>query len=315
MEILKSDGTPLISVVLPVYNAERTIAEAIDSILNQSYTNFELIIFNDGSSDSSDRIIRSYSDRRIRYVVNESNKGLIYTLNEGIKMSHGKYIARMDADDISFPERFMKQIAILENNPNVIVCGTLIEYFGEELKCISPLFPCTSNENKERLLLEVCFAHPTVMIRHSIFGDFNILYNENYVSSEDYKLWIDISDCGDFYNIQEKLLKYRVSNSQISNRAKPNQIKNSVKCRREYLRKILGEDIDLPLQINFSTIHRMRRYAGRNKYLLPILYMSLDKYNIVSFLLFLVSLDWLDFELSLNMRILARFFIRKSSLL
>ena len=119
----------LVSVILPAYNAQDTIAESIDSILNQSFRDFELIVINDGSTDATEKVIAQYDDSRIRYFANPGNQGLIYTLNRGLELSQGKYIARMDADDISLPARFEKQVRILEEHPEIIVCGPLIKVF------------------------------------------------------------------------------------------------------------------------------------------------------------------------------------------
>lgn len=116
----------LISVVLPAYNVQDTIGESIDSILSQTFTDFELIIINDGSQDNTEEVIHAYSDKRIRYYRNEKNEGLIYTLNRGLDLAQGKYIARMDADDVSLPTRFEKQVKVMEESPNIVVCGTQI---------------------------------------------------------------------------------------------------------------------------------------------------------------------------------------------
>ena len=120
----------LISVVLPAYNVQDTIGESIDSILSQTFTDFELIIINDGSQDNTEEVIHAYSDKRIRYYRNEKNEGLIYTLNRGLDLAQGKYIARMDADDVSLPTRFEKQVKVMEESPNIVVCGTQIILFG-----------------------------------------------------------------------------------------------------------------------------------------------------------------------------------------
>ena len=107
---------PLVSVLMAVYNGEKYLLEAIESILNQTYTNFEFLIINDGSTDSTEEIILSYSDQRIRYIKNEQNLKLIASLNKGLDLAKGKYIARMDADDISLPDRLEKQVNFLERN-------------------------------------------------------------------------------------------------------------------------------------------------------------------------------------------------------
>ena len=127
---------PLISVILPAYNAERFLEEAIDSILAQTYKNFELIVLNDGSTDRTEEIILSYNDPRIRYIKNESNLKLIKTLNKGIALARGKYIARMDADDISLPTRFEKEIEFMEIHPDIGVCSSKVIHLFSNRKTI-----------------------------------------------------------------------------------------------------------------------------------------------------------------------------------
>src|ERR1017187_7276972 len=125
------NNSPYITVLMPVYNAAPFLREAIDSILNQTFKNFELLIINDGSTDNCEEIILTYKDPRIRYIKNETNIKLISTLNKGIKLSKGKYIVRMDADDISFPDRIEKQVNYMETNPAIALCGTWFSSFGD----------------------------------------------------------------------------------------------------------------------------------------------------------------------------------------
>lgn len=118
-----------VSILLPVYNAESTIRETIDSILNQTYTDFDVVIINDGSSDNSEQTILEYKDERIHYYKNESNRGLIYTLNRGIELCKGEYIARIDADDIMLPTRLEEQIKFMEEHPAIIASGSAVIKF------------------------------------------------------------------------------------------------------------------------------------------------------------------------------------------
>lgn len=137
---------PEISVILPVYNAEKYIRNSIESILHQSFKDFELIIINDGSIDNSGAIISSFNDVRIHYYTNDTNLGLIKTLNKSINLSKGRYIARMDADDICMPNRFEKQVAFMESHPSVVLCGTwakIIDDQGKSLVELSELIPAT----------------------------------------------------------------------------------------------------------------------------------------------------------------------------
>lgn len=304
----------LISVVLPVYNAQNTISEAIDSILNQTFTDFELIIINDGSTDESEKIILEFNDQRIKYYANDGNKGLIYTLNRGIELSMGKYIARMDADDIALPKRFEKQVRVMEENPDIIVCGTQIKYFGISKRKSKFYAPETSKDNKEWLLENTCFAHPTVMMRRSVLIENNISYNCDYKHCEDYKLWIDLSNYGDFYNLQEVLLLYRLSYTQITQNGNIIQIQNSRRCRREYLKLLYGNDVILD-KIDINLIRKCYKYRSKNKYIIELLYLSLEQYSLLNFVYYIFSFDWIRFKFITNLAIVKRFIKKRNSLL
>lgn len=207
----------LISVIMPVYNGDKYLEEAIESILNQTFKNFEFIIINDGSKDGSLEIIQKYAslDERI-IVVSRENKGLIATLNEGIDIAKGKYLARMDQDDISLAERFEEQINFMEKNLEIGVCGSWIEVFGEDRK--TSIWKITYNDLdlRVRLLFSVPFAHPSVMMRKQLINKCGLRYKEQYKNAEDYKFWLDFSKCTKFWNIQKPLLKYRYLETSVS---------------------------------------------------------------------------------------------------
>jgi glycosyltransferase involved in cell wall biosynthesis len=205
------------SVVMSVYNSEQYLSESIKSILEQTFTAFEFIIINDGSTDESLDIIQKYMKKDARIVlINRENKGLPYSLNEGIERAKGKYIARMDADDISLPSRLEEQFKFMESNSDIGICGTWIESFGEGLKDRLMRFPADHEELKVILLFSVCFAHPTVMIRKKILDRNNLKYNLNYSNSQDYELWEKLSHVTKMGNLQKKLLRYRVSSNSIT---------------------------------------------------------------------------------------------------
>lgn len=208
---------PEISVVMPVYNASQYLAEAIESIVSQTFTDWELIIIDDGSTDDSKLIIKRYaqSDKRIRYYKNEQNMGVIRTLNKGINLSTGKYIARMDADDISLPTRFDTQYRFLENNADVAMCGTyalLIDEKGNETGRITYL---ESDEYlRINLLFSPSFIHPSMMIRTDVLK--KNLYDESYKHAEDYELWCRIASNHKVANLPSFLLKYRWHTTNVS---------------------------------------------------------------------------------------------------
>ncbi len=159
---------PLVSVIMPVYNAEKYVGEAIESILNQTFTDFEFLIFNDGSTDNSSKIIKSYKDDRIIFFDYKENFGYVKHLNDGIKLAKGEYIARMDADDISLPERFQKQYDFLEKNKDVVLCGTWYRVLGTDKE----YHTLTNNDKLSvHLFFNNGIGHPTVFFRKNILVD------------------------------------------------------------------------------------------------------------------------------------------------
>lgn len=211
---------PLISVVLPVYNCERYIGAAIASILNQSFDDFELIIINDGSSDASDKIISSFTDSRINYIQQE-NKGLAKTLNNGVSVALGKYVARMDADDISEPNRFERQIEVFKKNADVGIVSSNVEYINED-GCPMGL---SLSYISEGLILKALkkgniIFHPTVMFKKDIFEQVGGYDEVIGCYFEDYLLWLEMLKLTRIATIRRPLLKYRILSSSIS-RNKP----------------------------------------------------------------------------------------------
>jgi glycosyltransferase involved in cell wall biosynthesis len=207
---------PVVSVLLPVYNAAEYVQEAIQSILNQTFTDFELLIFNDGSTDDSRAIIQNIKDERIRFFDYSENTGYVTRLNEGLRLAKGIYVARMDADDIAMPERFAQQVALLEREVSVVLCGTVYETFGSEQKIEK--VPLTDWEIRNVLPFHSPMGHPTVMFRKQVVDEYQLYYSEDYMPAEDYKLWYDFSKVGELRNIPDILLKYRVHQKQISSR-------------------------------------------------------------------------------------------------
>lgn len=214
-------NNPLISVVLAVYNGEKYLVKAIESILNQTYLNFEFIIINDGSTDRSLEIIKSYDDKRI-VLISRENRGLIESLNEGIEKAKGRYIARMDADDISFPKRFEEQIDFMEKNLDIGICGTAVIGFGEDIKESQWKLSLNNKTIKTELLFSSCFAHPTVMIRKELIVKHNLFYNKAFVHAEDFELWTRMAEHTKFANLEMPLLKYRIVQDSVTREADKN---------------------------------------------------------------------------------------------
>lgn len=210
---------PSVSVILPAYNCEKYIGKAIQSILQQTLFDFELIIINDGSTDNTDSIIHEFKDQRIVYQKNAENKGLIYSLNTAISLAKGNYIARMDADDISLPGRLAAQKDFLDQNEHTAVIASTIEFINdrEEKKGNWQLDreTITHRQIKKEMLRQNCIAHPTVMMRSEIIKQ--LKYKEYQKNIEDYDLWLRLL-CRGFKieKLDKPLLLYRLHDSSIT---------------------------------------------------------------------------------------------------
>lgn len=204
---------PLVSVVMPAYNAEKYIYEAILSILNQTYENIELIVIDDASKDRTYSIIKHFSDNRIIIEKNETNKGIAYTTNKAIKLANGKYIALMDDDDIAFPERIEYQVKFLEKNNDIDILGGRSEDIDESGAHIRyGGMPRTNPNYIKALLLFRCldFRNGTTMFRSDFIKRNNLQYREGYLGMQDYQFFVESSKVGKISSLDQFLIKYRI---------------------------------------------------------------------------------------------------------
>src|ERR1700682_983363 len=206
---------PLVSVVMPVYNAEKYLQPAIESILNQSYSNQEIIIINDGSTDSSKNIILNFRDPRVRFFENPENWGIERTRNRGLEEAKGEYIAVLDSDDIAFPERIKIQVEFLEKNPEYGMCGSYFQIIDRNDKLVKKArFPTNDKDARSNLILHNCFCHSTVMMRSKLAKD--LKYRAGFDVIEDYILWYMISQRAKIINLPVYTTSYRVHETNIS---------------------------------------------------------------------------------------------------
>lgn len=219
---------PEVSVIMPVYNTEAFIREAVESILNQTFADFELIIIDDCSTDHTPAIINSYTDPRIRFITKPAHSGLINSLNIGLSLSNGEYIARMDSDDISYPTRLAKQVDFLNSYPDIVLCGTWFHTMQPKDVVKHPTHP---DDTKIALLDYCCFSHPTVMFRKSFIDRYKLHFDLLFTSCEDYDMWTKMVCHGKLANLPEPLLAYRLHENQITFKDQYNQVKNSNICR------------------------------------------------------------------------------------
>ena len=229
---------PSVSVIMPTLNVEKYVRESIDSIIDQTFKNFEFIIIDDGSTDSSKLIINSYSDDRVVFVENEHNIGLTKSLNKGIELAKGEYIARMDADDISELTRFEKQYNYLINNPKCDVLGTwgnLIDENGDFVRSTS------RNKTHEDIIATIFFYNPiihaSVLMKREIFKQ--IQYSSDFIYAQDYKLWLDLILNGmHICNLPEVLISYRVHCKNITVSDNSKQDFYAMEALRVYLNEM-----------------------------------------------------------------------------
>ena len=205
---------PIVSIILPVYNAGKYLKECVISILEQTFDSYELLILDDGSTDGCTDFLRNYSDCRIRLIKRKHN--YISTLNYGLFIARGKYIARMDADDRMMPTRLSEQVAFLEQNSNIVLCSTQMIRLGSN-ELLNTVLSGTIKEFAHVLLLCNFIAHPTVMLRTNFLRLHKLKYRYSYIFAEDYKLWAEIA-CkgGQIHIIPKPLLEYRIHKEQTS---------------------------------------------------------------------------------------------------
>jgi glycosyltransferase involved in cell wall biosynthesis len=216
---MKSDMLrPKVSVFMPVYNAENYLNESIDSILTQSFEDFEFVIVNDGSTDRSADVIKSYSDKRIRFIENPKNLGLIASLNIGLDICKGDYIVRMDQDDFSLPQRIEKQVLFMDENPEYGLIGCWFEDFGENIESKVIRYSGDDTYIRIRHLYQTHIAHPTAVLRKAVIDEHNLRFDPEYVHGEDYAFWVHMSAFCKLSNYPEMLVRKRDHPGNISNR-------------------------------------------------------------------------------------------------
>ncbi len=235
--------SPLVSVIMPVYNNEDYLAEAINSVLSQSYSNFEFLIVDDGSKDNSKNIIQQFSDKRITLIENKFNIGLPASLNKALKIANGEYIARMDGDDICLKHRLAKQIRYLEKHKEIDICGASISRIDKKGKVFKRISknPRNNNQIKASTIFSPKLFHPTVIFRSSFIKRNNIQYDEHAIRVEDFKLWSDIIFNYDalFANIPTSVLKYRdIPNKILKLSGDKIQLSNANQIRARNLNKL-----------------------------------------------------------------------------
>jgi glycosyltransferase involved in cell wall biosynthesis len=264
--------SPRISVLLPVHNGEAFLTVAVDSILKQTFLDFELIVIDDGSTDTSCEIIAGIKDSRVRLIQNEQNLGLIAALNKGMSLANGRYLARMDADDISLPRRLERQVEFLQARPDVGICGTWSKTIGHETKTWETHFPERHWDIVAHMLFNTAISHPTAMFDVHKIRSSGLRYSRAATHAEDYNLWVDASDHFRLANVPEVLFHYRFHAKQTSNVSAATQSQTADVVRRKLLKKLgVGfSDVEFRVHSKFASYSWERDrsfYADVNSWL------------------------------------------------
>ncbi|MDA1905345.1 glycosyltransferase [Bacillus cereus] len=233
----------MISVIMSNYNtSEKYLRESIESILNQSFTDFEFIIIDDCSTNNGKSILESFNDDRVKVIFNEKNLGLAASLNKALQISKGEFVARMDSDDISLETRLEKQYKYLKSNPSVGLVASFAQKIGNDKGYIYSMV-----EEPEKMNVPMFFGnvicHPSVMFRKEVITNNHLKYNEEFKTGQDYELWSRLLKTEKVAIIPEVLLSYRIHNNQISNEKKMDQIQNTMKVY-SYMLEGLGLEVN-----------------------------------------------------------------------
>ena len=275
-----------ISVVMPVYNAEMYVKDAIESVLKQSFGVFEFIIIDDGSTDKTCSIIQSFDDKRIKLIVNKHD--FIGSLNLGLDSAEGKYIARMDADDIMHIDRLKIQYSIMENETEITVCGAGIVRFGANLRPESLAHFSGLIKNPLLKFIQRNFLfHPTAMIRTDFLREHKLKY-ENYFYAEDFKFWTEIAKMGgQFYIDNQPLLYYRISDNQVSKQKSEEQKATTEIIITEIIEYLIEQNNSeySELSMTFSNLCQLREKGLITKYEISVFFQNLFFKNKEKFVL------------------------------
>ncbi|MFO0478817.1 MAG: glycosyltransferase family 2 protein [Bacteroidota bacterium] len=319
MDIRNNAIDPMVSVVMSVYNGDAYLKEAINSILNQTFTNFEFIIINDGSNDTSLSIIKSYSDKRIVLIDNIENKGLIYSLNKGFKIAKGKYIARMDADDISLPNRLFEQFNFLENHKEVGVVGCNYIQFNKHQE---HEFHITNSHDEILgfMLFNASVIHPSLMMRKLVLDAQPLLFNLMYKHAEDYELWSRLIFATSFSNVKKTLFKYRLHEEQVTVMHSAEQVKSANLVRENILKKagFVFSENELMIHCKIGSSELIKNFndlVESEKWLSNLLIQN-AKLKVIDESIFrkVISKQWIDTCGNTNLGLKAFFYYLKSNL-
>lgn len=229
---------PLVSVVMPVYNLASFVGKSIDSVLEQTFRDFEFIIVNDGSTDNTSQIVNSYSDKRINFIDNASNNGLVYALNAGIDKARGKYIARIDGDDIALPQRFEKQVRYMEAHPECDALTSIVTLIDDKENDIG-VWPAdrkniTFRQIRNYLPKDNCLTHPSALIKTGVLKGFR--FSASQALAEDYDLWLRMmAERKEIHKLNEVLTLHRILPTSFTRTRRKNGYFKIMRVKRQFV--------------------------------------------------------------------------------
>lgn len=256
-KLMRKSTYPTVTVLLCTYNDEQYIGETIISILNQTYQNFEFLIVNDGSTDSTKAVIDSFQDDRIRYLEHPKNEGLEESKNRGIDEAKGKYIAYIDGDDLALPNRLEKQVEYMEAHPNIGLCASAIKRFGKKNFILKP--PEKDFELRALSLITTPFPHPSCMIRTAVLRKHQLRYSKDYLAAEDYPFMLSLLEVTEAYCFQTPLLMHRWHEQNTSIVKRELQKTNAQRAVKDAFRILLGmENVTEAEQLLYAEFYRLK---------------------------------------------------------
>ena len=275
-----TDYPEKISVIMPAYNTDiQYLREAVESILNQSFKDFELIVIDDGSTNGTWDYLSSLSDNRIRLIRNKTNIGVTRSLNIGLKAARGRYIARMDADDVSVPDRLEKKLAWMELHPETVMCGSAVQNIGDATNIRR-----TGIKDMDTYRIKTLFyypgpLHPTMFIRHSILDAHGIEYDESLIYAQDYALCAELGKLGTVEILPDVLLNRRVHSSRITQKHYETQKQCSIKTQKKLLHELLDNITEEEAMLHYRFSYEKRFEGAADFFRCVSWYMKLIRAN------------------------------------
>ena len=254
----KPSLSPRVTILMPAFNGANFIGAAIKSILCQAYNNFELLIIDDASTDATCDIIEKNSDPRIKLFKNEKNIGVAGSLNRGLNLARGDYIARMDADDISLPDRLLKQVTFMDQNPEIGISGGFVQYFGSGISFVHKV-PRKPEEIAAFIPFDTPLCHVTVIMRRSMIEEATLRYDTSFTQSEDYELWSRAIECFPMANLPDVFVKVRLHSASVTKNNQEEMCRQVTVIQQRLLKKlgVSAHSDDLKFHIRVGRGYRL----------------------------------------------------------